>query len=248
MHNNSISPELTRKEPLYSPTPEQPRQVPVGQTQKDTLSRSNSIIKQQTLPTPGSKTTRLDDPLDTFILLSRAPGTLNHVPTVTVERNSLSHRLTIANKLFEYASGVSLVQHPLCQDCTDDLTVKLEKRLGGLVKERDAYAGYLEALSSDEPRPFLGESTSAVANKNSGQRDITEQDVLKLQEQESKALETLTDLETERDALNRELFDLEKELEEVVELEKRWVTVVFHCIKSLKNVHVPTPQTLARNQ
>ena len=65
-----------------------------------------------------------------------------------MERNSLSHRLKVANKLFELASGMSFVEHPLCQDCSDDLMIRLEKRLGSLKKERDAYLAYLNELES----------------------------------------------------------------------------------------------------
>ena len=83
---------------------------------------------------------------DSFVLLSRPPQVA--LPQSTLERNSLSHRLKIANKLFDFASGLSLVQHPLCQDCADELTIKLEKRLGAVKKERDAYGAYLESLQN----------------------------------------------------------------------------------------------------
>ena len=122
------------------------------------------------MPQPGTKT-RLNEGLDTFILLSRPPST----PQPTgLEKNSLSHRLKIANKLFEYASGVSLVQHPLCQDCTDDLTVKLEKRLGALKKERDAYAAYIE--SSQGVDATQEQSTGTIQENKEG----SEQDLQKL--------------------------------------------------------------------
>lgn len=79
------------------------------------------------------------------------------------QKGSLSHRLKIAGKLFELMSGVSDVDHPLCQDCADELMVKLEKRLYEVRKEKEAYDIYLKALIEDE--------------KKGGKSEVTEQDV-----------------------------------------------------------------------
>ncbi len=42
------------------------------------------------------------------------------------------------------------MQHPLCQECADDLLVRLERRLGSVRKEHDAYAAFLETLEGED--------------------------------------------------------------------------------------------------
>ncbi|KAJ3080288.1 autophagy protein 6, partial [Quaeritorhiza haematococci] len=121
------------------------------------------------------------------------------------QRGSLSHRLKIANRLFDLISGVSNVDHPLCQDCADELTIKLEKQLSEVRKEKDSYASFLQGLQEE--------------SEEAGQSKITDADVAMLKEKEEHALNVLKELEKERAALQDDLRTVEDELKELDELE-----------------------------
>jgi beclin 1 len=136
-------------EPLYSSATESTPNLLVSK-------EIQSPNKERGIPPSraDSAAQHLPEPHDTFVLVSR-PSSVALTNSVasghsTMERNSLSHRLKIANKLFELASGMSFVEHPLCQDCADDLMIRLEKRLGSLKKERDAYLSYLDELEKNK--------------------------------------------------------------------------------------------------
>ena len=132
-----------------------------GSSNSQELVTNDSHLSQPFTPLPRTSLEPLRSPdPDTFVLVSR-PKTSATYPAST-ERHSLSHRLQTANKLFEFASGLSLVQHPLCQECADDLLVRLERRVGSVRKERDAYAAFLETLEGDEDGSQVGESQEEV--------------------------------------------------------------------------------------
>ena len=107
------------------------------------LSRSQVTVppaSQQSIP-PGKSTTPRDEQ----------------------QKGSLSHRLKIAGKLFDLISGVSDVDHPLCQDCADELVMKLEKRLGELKKEKESYAAYLTQLQNEASENDGADSAAELA-------------------------------------------------------------------------------------
>jgi Beclin-1 BH3 domain, Bcl-2-interacting len=83
---------------------------------------------------------------DSFILLSQASPYSSTQPDE--HRGNLSHRLKVANRLFDLISGQSKVDHPMCQDCAEEMLVKLEKRLADLRKEKDSYASYYEKMKA----------------------------------------------------------------------------------------------------
>ncbi|KAI8817591.1 autophagy protein Apg6-domain-containing protein [Fimicolochytrium jonesii] len=116
-------------------------------------------------------------------------------------RGSLSHKLKTAAKLFDLVSQATDVDHPLCEDCADELMVKLEKRVHEARKEKDAYEAYFKALMEEE--------------HNGDQPDVTEEDLTKLRDEERQALQTLKNLESEREHLNAELASVHKELEDL---------------------------------
>ncbi|TPX32813.1 hypothetical protein SmJEL517_g04138 [Synchytrium microbalum] len=155
---------------------------------------------------------------DSFVMLSRSQ--VNATPSASAsssnlplqqqdssqQRGNLSHRLKTAGKLFDLISGVSQVDHPLCQDCADELTIMLEKRLSEVRKERDVYSAYLDKLEVD---------------RESGSEDnkITEHDLAALKEREDQSLRVLKELEDEKVHLKHELELLEAELHELDHLE-----------------------------
>ncbi|KAJ3054408.1 autophagy protein 6 [Rhizophlyctis rosea] len=178
----------------------------------------------------GPMTKRTTVPIhDSFVMLSRSqvavlpPSSQQSIPGGKAtqkddqQKGSLSHRLKIAGKLFDLISGVSDVDHPLCQDCADELVMKLEKRLGELKKEKESYAAYLSQLQSE-------------ASENDGADSAAELAALKEKEQNS--LNILKDLEKEKSALADELLAVESEMKELEEAELRQVCTNFSPLGS----------------
>ncbi|KAI8369425.1 autophagy protein Apg6-domain-containing protein [Radiomyces spectabilis] len=113
--------------------------------------------------------------------------------------NSLSHRLKVANRLFDVMSSKSSVDHPMCQECTDMLLEALEKQLDNVGRERDCYIDFLKKIK---------DSQVSEEEEISLRKQVEE---LKLQEDE--AYKELAKTEEERKALALELAQLEKEME-----------------------------------
>ncbi|KAJ3110815.1 Beclin-1 [Phlyctochytrium bullatum] len=153
---------------------------------------------------------------DSFVVLSRSqvaagsggnPKSVSSPKESGIEnKGSLSHRLKVASRLFDILSGVSEVDHPLCQECADELTVRLEKRLSELRKDRESYAAYLQSLEDESTEEFKE----------------SPEDLETLKEQEESTLRVLRDLEKESKLLSEELQSVESELKDLDDAELRW--------------------------
>ncbi|KAJ1568095.1 autophagy protein 6, partial [Nowakowskiella sp. JEL0078] len=117
-------------------------------------------------------------------------------------RGSFSHRLRVTNKLFEIMSNVSEINHPLCKDCSDELTERLDKKLADSQKEKDMYEKYYKELEQEMSQ--LDEKSLELELKD-----------LEIKEQQS--LTVLEELKTEKELLGKEVEELTKELEELNE-------------------------------
>lgn len=60
--------------------------------------------------------------------------------------NTLSHRLRVANRVFDIMSSKSSVDHPMCQECTDMLLESLEKQMSDVGRERDCYIEFMKKV------------------------------------------------------------------------------------------------------
>jgi beclin 1 len=60
--------------------------------------------------------------------------------------NTLSHRLRVANRVFDIMSSKSSVDHPMCQECTDMLLESLEKQMTDVGRERDCYIEFMKKV------------------------------------------------------------------------------------------------------
>lgn len=60
--------------------------------------------------------------------------------------NTLSHRLRVANRVFDIMSSKSSVDHPICQECTDMLLECLEKQMNDVGRERDCYIDFMKKV------------------------------------------------------------------------------------------------------
>lgn len=101
-------------------------------------------------------------PAESFVMLSRsqiAPPVVSQKPEDTYARNnSMSHRLKVANKLFDIMSAKSDIDHPMCQECTDILLDSLRRQLEDVSRERDCYIEFLKKVS-DSKIDEAGEET-----------------------------------------------------------------------------------------
>jgi beclin 1 len=97
-------------------------------------------------------------PAESFVMLSRsqiAPPVVSQVTSAKPEdsyarNNSMSHRLKIANKLFDIMSAKSDIDHPMCQECTDILLESLRRQLEDVSRERDCYIEFLKKVSESK--------------------------------------------------------------------------------------------------
>ncbi|KAG1054547.1 hypothetical protein G6F46_002163 [Rhizopus delemar] len=146
------------------------------------------------------------------ILASKSTNTVATVTTpthvefqTTVEEanwtrnNSLSHRLKVANRLFDIMSSQSNVDHPLCQECTDMLLEALEKQLEDVSRERDCYIEFMKKVKD-----------SRLSNEE--EQELRKQlEELQLAEEEASA--ELQKLQEEEKRLEKELEGLENQVE-----------------------------------
>ncbi|KAJ3103443.1 Beclin-1 [Phlyctochytrium planicorne] len=152
---------------------------------------------------------------DSFVMLTRsqlvAAPTQTHTATSPTSKEngyehkgSLSHRLKITSKLFDLLSGITNVDHPICQDCADDLTVKMEKKVAELRKEKESYSNYLKTLEIDD---------------GSEESDAIFSDLEALKEKEEASMRVLQELEAEANKLADELKAVESELKDLDDAE-----------------------------
>ncbi|KAJ3158484.1 autophagy protein 6 [Geranomyces michiganensis] len=169
---------------------------------------------------------------DSFVMLSKSQVSVLQNQSMGVRggdepqnRGSISHRLKTAAKLFELLSESTDVDHPLCEDCADELMMRLEKRVHESRKEKQAYEAYFETLMDSE------EAEGST---------VTEEDVAKAKEEELAALETLKDLKTQEMGLKDELQAVQAELAELESLKLNYwqeVNEFQNELQGYKNEH-----------
>ncbi|XP_066157399.1 beclin-1-like protein [Euwallacea fornicatus] len=71
------------------------------------------------------------------------------------EVDLLSENFRIKAKLFDYLSGSSDIDHPLCEECSDYLIEILEQQLEATKKDYDNYCEYYKILQSERDEPKL---------------------------------------------------------------------------------------------
>lgn len=92
---------------------------------------------------------------DSFVVLPSKETTPTAVTAAPTEdpnwsrNNTLSHRLRVANRVFDIMSSKSSVDHPMCQECTDMLLESLEKQMSDVGKERDSYIEFMKKVKDN---------------------------------------------------------------------------------------------------
>ncbi|XP_057317020.1 beclin-1-like [Hydractinia symbiolongicarpus] len=121
--------------------------------------------------------------------------------------DNLSHRLKVSTQLFDIMSGNADIDHPLCEDCTDNLLDQLDDQLCITEKELESYKDLLLQLES----------------KNVMEDTQLDADLDKLKLEEKALLEELAMIEIEHKKTVEKKEELEKENEDLgKEEEKYW--------------------------
>lgn len=102
------------------------------------------------------------------------------------------------NRIFEYISAHSDIDHPICTECTDLVMSGLQKSLLNATRERDAYISFLRTLNSSTV-PTTEEIEAA------------EKSLKETKEAEEKAFAELVALEEEKETLDKEIAELEEQ-------------------------------------
>ena len=84
---------------------------------------------------------------------SAARSKRNHTPAQLrgQDDGSFVDQVEKTTRLFEIVSARSDIDHPICVECTELLVEGLQKRLAGSTKERDAYISFLRNLNGSIP-------------------------------------------------------------------------------------------------
>ena len=121
---------------------------------------------------------------------------------------ALSQQMETTIRLFEILSARSDIDHPICSECTELLLDGLQKRQGSVLRERDAYVGFLKRAQQDVP--------------TDEEKAKTKRDLEDAQRREKKALEELEALEAEKARMEDEIAALDAEAEDLDEEEERF--------------------------
>ncbi|KAI8900643.1 autophagy protein Apg6-domain-containing protein [Globomyces pollinis-pini] len=156
------------------------------------------------------------------------------------QRAHLSSRLTIANRLFSIISNHSNLNHPMCDDCANELLFKLDSNLLALQKESILYDNHLQSIINNNHTnsnllaslPDSPTDTDLALNSLSI-NDITkttptthtttsQKDIDQLIEKEKKASQLLNSLDQEHQSLTNSLIAIQSELADLENQEQEY--------------------------
>ncbi|KAJ3336996.1 Beclin-1 [Gonapodya sp. JEL0774] len=183
-----------------------------------------------------------------------SPNTQNHPSPHPPPASSLSHRLRVAQRLFDIMSARSSssssssldspVDHPLCQDCADMLLHKLEKKLAEANEELEKYTGFLAELDGIAGEPVgtgtaadSGQLTSSISGhfETPAESQRIEEEIAMLYAAERQSLASLAEIAAKNDKLRAEIARLELEGKAVDEAEENyWRDLTSHQLESLQ--------------
>jgi len=117
-----------------------------------------------------------------------------------------SHRLKVKAELFDMLSDHSNVDHPLCEECTDQLLISLERQLEQAEQDSQQYQEYLTKLSNET------EESSQVSQLESELEKLKQEEMLLTKELKELKLENLNiDEELAKQHTARELLEQQEE-------------------------------------
>lgn len=148
---------------------------------------------------------------DSFIILSPESGntdTRDHVLKLSPlesDRGKLSHRLKVSNNLFDFINDAFKLDHPMCQECSEEMLLKLDARVVELRKEKEMYSKYLSSVEESE-------KVKIIANENEGNYtgvDLIDEAAQKISidERRIQTVKILEELDNEHEMLKVKLED-----------------------------------------
>ncbi|KAI8867969.1 APG6-domain-containing protein [Ramicandelaber brevisporus] len=124
-----------------------------------------------------------------------------HRAPVVPHTGSVSDNMAVADKLMAILDSKSTVPHPLCQECTEVMLDMLSRQLSDIDEQRSTYEAYLQRLRV--------ETASAEAI------EVLESQLAERREDEQTIVEAMAVMESQLDAIERELADLKAESEQL---------------------------------
>eukprot|EP01137_Pigoraptor_chileana_P015987 Opistho-2@72434 len=165
--------------------------------------------------------------LESFVVLSRSqvgrqtsqsgegesssPGPQSPIAEL-INKDSITYRIKVANRLFDLMSGISEADHPLCTECADLLLAELEQQIADVMDDREYYKKYLEKVSLTSGEAALGGASQSL--------ERAEKSALEREEERLRA--ELLKIEQERESIARETTALSRERERLDELESEY--------------------------
>ena len=144
--------------------------------------------------------TKMDHFVPPFRVHDASTKAKNHGFTLVGEAGqgvSLSSKLQKTAELFDIISNNGDIDHPLCEECTDTLLETMDQQLKLAEDEAQEYQAFLQKLENES------EDDSRVP--------ALEEELKKLQMEESALREELTNLKEEQDAAESQLFAQKEE-------------------------------------
>ncbi|XP_050504231.1 beclin-1-like protein [Diabrotica virgifera virgifera] len=123
------------------------------------------------------------------------------------EVDLISHQFKVQAALFDTLSGNSNIDHPLCDECTDNLIEILDQQLQIAQEDYDDYSRYYKMLQSDKDEPKLSD---------------LEKELSDLKAEEVRLLDELSALEHEEEETKKAIQEQEAIAQKITQEEDRY--------------------------
>ncbi|KXS13679.1 APG6-domain-containing protein [Gonapodya prolifera JEL478] len=165
--------------------------------------------------------------------LAPAAATSSASASSAPSSTSLSHRLRVAQRLFDIMSARTSsdppIDHPLCQDCAEVLRDKLDRRLAEAREEKDRYESFLAEMQAGDVTPSQKDQSQTESSEDpqqasppetSAESRRIEEEIELLRAKERQALATLAEIAQKNEKLRAEIALLEDEERRLDEVEE----------------------------
>lgn len=127
------------------------------------------------------------------------------------KKTNITERLDTLNNIFDIISSRYEIDYPVCSDCASILISEIENRFESLSKEKEVYMQFLKKLTIQNS-PNVEKINKALHDQS------------KLKDEQNRIMEQLRHEEQKHAELNKEVDDLENEINKL-ELEERELCV-----------------------
>lgn len=116
---------------------------------------------------------------------------------------------TSPDTFFEIISSKTDIDYPVCSECAEMLSTRLQQKYEDECRERDAYIAFVNNLKAE-------------ANPSEEEIEQVQKEIEELELENSKALQELKDAEKRQEELELELKELEKQFDDLKENEDKY--------------------------